>query len=191
MGRRLLAKWALYILALGAIVGVFTALSRNEYALRNKNNQQVQRRNDTQQHQSPLVGAAIHALHGRNFSNEEVLLDLSHRKSRTLLLITSPVCPFCRVNFHNWREVLRGVPKDEVVWVDVTGKADTQYRTLFGIPSEATFVRLLPDDVNLENLSVTPTTLLLDANGVVRWEWSGMMGEEQVVQLRNLLQVRP
>jgi hypothetical protein len=147
--------------------------------------EQLKRRTDAQQ--APRVGSTMSLLRGHTISQQNVTLDLSRRESGTLLLVLSPVCPYCRVNFHNWRDLLQGVSPDRVVWVDLTSTADARYMTTVGIPAKANFILLNADDTNQNRLIATPTTVLLDPHGVVRWSSSGIMSGEQVAQLRGLL----
>jgi hypothetical protein len=137
--------------------------------------------------QGPAVGTTISLLRGQSLTGQAVNLDLSHREKDTLLLVLSPVCPYCRVNFHNWRSLLARIHGDQVIWVDLTGTADANYLASVGIPGDATVVRLDSDNGTSYGLTGTPTTVLLDPHGVVRWASSGVLKDEQVNQLRGLL----
>lgn len=137
--------------------------------------------------QGPPVGSKISLLRGHTISGQNATLDLSQRENRTLLLVLSPVCPYSRANFHNWQDLLPLVPPDEVVWVDLTGAADASYLASVAIPANANVIRLNPEERTLYSLNATPTTVLLGPHGVVRGVWPGLMGNEQVDQLRGLL----
>jgi hypothetical protein len=134
-----------------------------------------------------LVGTTIVSLRGRTISDQKTTVDLSHRKHGTLLLVLSPVCPYCRVNLHNWRNLLQGLSSDEVLWVDITGTADSRYLATAGISENANVILLDDDPINRNRFTATPTTVLLDPNGVVKWAWSGIMGDEQLDRVRTLL----
>jgi len=135
----------------------------------------------------PPVGSSISFLHGLTISGQDVRLDLAARESGTLLLVLSPVCPYCGDNFHNWRDILRLVPSDQVIWADVTGRVDARYLASVAIPANSNVIRLYPEVRTLYDLNVTPTTLLLGPHGLVSWKWSGVMSDEEVKQLRGLL----
>ncbi len=137
--------------------------------------------------QRPSIGSKLLLIHGHTVDNQERTLDLAHRKTRTLLLVLSPACPYCRVNFQNWRDLLQLVSSDQVVWADITDTADSSYMVAAGIPANATMIRLDPDEAEQANLDATPTTVVLDPHGVVKWSWSGVMSKEKVSELRRLL----
>ncbi len=126
-------------------------------------------------------------LRGQTISGQNATVDLSQREKGTLLLVLSPTCQYCKANFHNWRDLLPFVSSDQVVWVDLSGTADANYLASVAIPSEATVIRLNPEERTLYGLSVTPTTVLLGPHGVVRDAWPGLLGQEQLDQLRRLL----
>jgi hypothetical protein len=142
----------------------------------------------------PMVGSKISLLSGRDISHRTETIDVSHRKMGTVLLVLSPVCPYCRVNFHNWRDLLRGVSQNRVIWVDLTGTADSRYMATVGIPSKANLILLNEDDAQHNRLVATPTTVLLDPHGLVVWSSSGIISSLQVNQIRGFLvssHVRP
>jgi hypothetical protein len=138
----------------------------------------------------PSVGATVSLLRGQTISGEGVTFDLAHRKDSTLLLVLSPVCGYCRVNFHNWRSLLPKVRPEQVVWADVTGTADADYLASVGIQADASVIRMDRETLTQYHLTSTPITVLLGPNGTVRWAWSGAMKEEQVNDLQALLESR-
>lgn len=138
----------------------------------------------------PLVGSTIDILAGQDITGTAVSVDLSHREKGTLLLVLSPHCPFCRINFQNWREILTTVPKDEVVWVDVTDTADQMYLVTVGISSDAKLIKLTSSTAAARQLLVTPTTVLLDQHGKVRLSATGVLHGDDVAQFKKLAAVR-
>jgi len=137
--------------------------------------------------QGPPVGSTISYLRGRTISGQNVTLDLARRESGTLLLVLSPQCKYTKLNFRHWRDVLPLVSVDQVVYVDLTGTADSSYLASVAIPANAKVIRLDPEERTLYNLSVTPTTVLLGAHGVVRGVWPGLLNGEREEELRRLL----
>jgi len=164
------------------------SLQRTNQKLRQQNHAQAEQLNKYAGITGgPVVGSEIAALHGHAMDKRHVTLDLAHRTGGSLLLVLSPVCPYCRVNFHNWRDLLQTVPSDHVVWVDLSGTADDRYLASVGLAASATVISLDQDESIPSSLVATPTTVLLDSHGVVRWSWSGVMNNDQVDELRGLL----
>lgn len=178
--------WPVLSIALMLTTASSYAVWKN-HKTRRQDRAQTEHLNKSLSVQGPPIGTTISTLRGRTLSHQNVTFDFSHRKRETLLLVLSPVCPYCRVNFHNWRDILQTVPADQVVWVDLTGTADARYIATVGIPANANFISLEQGGANSNCLASTPTTVLLDSYGVVRWSLSGIMNDEQVGELRNLL----
>jgi len=139
--------------------------------------------------QGPPVGSSISFLRGHTISGQNVTLDLSNRQNGTLLLVLSPTCRYTKLNFPHWRDLLPLVPSDQVVYVDLTGTADSTYLASVTIPASANVIRLDPEERTLYSLGATPTTVLLGPHGVVRGVWAGLMRDDQVDQLRELLRL--
>ena len=137
--------------------------------------------------QGPPVGSSIPMLHGKSISGSTITYDLSHSQTATLLLVLSPVCHFTKANFDNWRSLLPAAAQKQIIWVDVTGRADNNYFAGVGVSTAANILRLNADERSIYSLGSTPTTVLLDRNGVVRWEWPGVLNDEQFSQLQSLL----
>ncbi|MDR3578189.1 MAG: hypothetical protein P4L50_30370 [Anaerolineaceae bacterium] len=134
----------------------------------------------------PSVGSTIPLLRGQSVNDHEMTIDLARRETSTLLLALSPGCPHCRINFHNWREIVNLMKLDDVVWVDVTGTANADYLLSFGIPADACVIRLSQVDREADHLTSTPTTIWLDPHGVVRWAYVGELQSEEMEALRRL-----
>jgi hypothetical protein len=136
---------------------------------------------------SIAIGNHLPQLHGRTISQDDIVLNLAAQKHGTLILVLSPVCPYCRVNFHNWREVVKVARHDQVVWVDITNTADSTYLSSVGILPSENLILLEDKECRRLGLVVTPTTILVDSHGIIKWLWSGLMNDKQVNQLRSLL----
>ena len=181
-----LRLWPLFVFSFLLIIylGYFF---RNHQVLRQQGSSQTEHLRENSAEQGASIGSMIPQLRGRTITHQTVSFDLSNRRHDTLLFVFSPICTYCRVNFHNWRSILQVVAPDQVLWVDVTGTADTTYLASYGIPKDENIV-LLDDRSSKSNLlAATPTTVLLDPHGAVRWSVSGVMNEEQVSQLQYLL----
>jgi hypothetical protein len=178
-------RYALFALIALAICCV-TLLWVN-HSLQKKTNALEQQLSQLSASQGPPVGSSIPMLHGKSISGNTISYDLAHSHAGTLLLVLSPVCHFTKINFETWRSLLPAVGQRQIIWVDVTGKANGTYFTSVGVPSAANILRLNPDERSIYSLGSTPTTVLLDRNGVVQWEWPGVLNDEQLSQLQSLL----
>lgn len=128
------------------------------------------------------AGMVFPMIKGHTLSGQPMTLDFVGITQPTLVLILSPACPYCRVNFHNWRSILASHPEIRVVWVDLTDTADSHYLDLMGIAHDDKFICLNTESTPKAIVS-TPTTVLVDATGIVRWTWAGVLG---IVQMKDV-----
>jgi hypothetical protein len=135
--------------------------------------------------EEPPVGSTIPALHGTSISGKTSVLNLTQRNHGTLLLILSPTCPHCLANFHNWKELMPLIAAENVVLVDLTSTADAAYMAAIAMPADSQMIRIGTQERSLYNLSATPTTIWLDAHGVVKHVWAGELQDDQLKQLRQ------
>ncbi len=137
--------------------------------------------------EGPPVGSKIPSLHGTSISGQGMTLNLAQEGSGTLLLVLSPMCPHCKANFHNWRDLMPLVPASQVAWVDLTDTADARYLASVAIPADAHVIHLDPKDRSLYNLVATPTTIWLGPDGLVKHVWAGELSDDQISQIRETL----
>ena len=135
----------------------------------------------------PVIGSHISTLQGSDLSKRPITLDLAHRNSPTLLLVFSPTCPYCRKNLPNWLNVLNDSPAANVVYVDLTGSVTPAYFSQTKLPLRGIPIHLLAEEGILHNLKVTPTTVVVDRNGIVKGSWAGVLSLSQQIELERLL----
>ncbi len=130
------------------------------------------------------AGVTLNDITGSNSLGAPVHISLANRTHSSLLFVSSPHCPFCRINFHNWRTLKSGVSNDQIVWLDTTGTVDALYLKSYGISSDS---RVLASSDFSSQLGIdplpTPTTILVSPRGVVLWIGSGVLSDEQVKSL--------
>jgi len=137
--------------------------------------------------QGPSIGSIIASLHGRTISGQRLSVNLSHRETGTLLLVFSPVCPYCKINMHNWIDIVKYVPADQTLWADVTGKINAAFMESSELPRDARVIKLDETDSDSNNFTATPITIFIAPHGVVRWTAAGVLSADQVGQLRGLM----
>ena len=136
---------------------------------------------------APIVGSHFGNLHGRSMSQKQVTIDFAGRNRGALLFVLAPHCPYCRLNFHNWRELAAKTPKGDVFWIDLSASADPEYKASYGIPETADVLLLDEQDGRANRLLATPTTIFLGPHATVRWAAAGVMNSTQVAELSHLV----
>ena len=135
----------------------------------------------------PPVGTKIPTLHGVSVAGFNETVDLSQRANGALLLVLSPTCPHCKANFHNWQDLVLQISKQQVFWVDVAPGTDAKYLAELGVPSGPHLIRLDSHERDLYKFGVTPTTIWLNADGVVQHVWVGELSEDDIKEIREIL----
>ena len=143
---------------------------------------------------APLGRDAIRAsfcdLKGRKVDGSAVRISPANRKSPTIFLIFSPSCPFCRLNLHNWRQLQNEYPS-EIVWVDLSGRATSQYFSAEALPPPASVVILDELSAGQQAIDATPTTIVMDRSCAVKWLRQGVIPEHEMAELSTLLHSYP
>ena len=135
----------------------------------------------------PVIGSHISSLEGDDLSKHKIKLDLKHQSNPTLLLVFSPTCRYCKANLPTWLHILQNAPSVNTVYVDLAGTANQAYFSQSKLPSRGIPIHLVPEESILHNLKVTPTTVVLDRNGIVKGSWAGVLSPSQQNQLESLL----
>jgi hypothetical protein len=131
----------------------------------------------------------IRYVDGRTIEGKPILFDFEHQKNGTLLFVMSPSCPFCRINFHNWRSLLIPPVHTAVIWVDISDSATAEYRAVFGLNQKDAMVKISQDKNKLFPFWTTPTTALITPDGHVEWSHEGVLTSADVAWLKNKLKV--
>jgi len=111
-------------------------------------------------------------------------LDYSQSGSETLLLFFSPDCPACNRNFPNWQEIESAGRRENrrVVFVSTVDEEKTrQYVADKQLRSEVLIGN--PDVLARYKIARIPTTVQVDAGGVVSGVWIGVLPEDVVTAL--------
>jgi hypothetical protein len=135
----------------------------------------------------PPVGRIFTEIRGRSADHRAVTVSLRDANGPHLLLALSPSCPYCRVNFHNWRLLESMIPAERIIWLDVVGDVPSQYIYSEGISKASTIISIDQDTATKDDIAATPTTIVLNAGGEVIWSWAGVLSKVQMNQVQSVL----
>jgi peroxiredoxin len=115
----------------------------------------------------------------------EVLYGQDHRK--VLVLVFSPVCPFCDQNWPKWEQVISSLDRSVIrlVGVDVTSTATPPFVSQHQLTGLPVFVKLDPRDMVNYRFQLTPQTILVDPSGKVEKVWTGVLNDSAVADLKQ------
>src|ERR1700679_3452326 len=121
-----------------------------------------------------LTGSTVH-LSGVDFA----------QRKKTLLLVISPTCHFCRASEPFYRQLAQTTGlKTHLVAVVPVPQADAERFVHSSINSSLEVVSASLDDVHVE---ATPTLLLVDAHGRVEKAWVGQLDDSGQKQVESQL----
>ena len=129
----------------------------------------------------------IHTVDGHTIEGEPISFDFQRQKKHTLLFVMTPSCPFCRINFHNWRSLLASPVHIPVVWVDTSDSATENYRAVFGLDKEEKVIKISGTDNKSFPFWTTPTTALIKPDGHIEWSREGVLTSADVAWLKRRL----
>jgi len=136
-------------------------------------------------------GRVLPALHGKTINGESLTVSYGNDIRKTVLLVFAPGCDFCSQNMPNWHSLIRSLDPNtyRVVALSIRSDGSRQYVKTYGLTAIPAITELDPKDrVNYE-LNVTPETILIDPDGKVEAVWTGVFGEEERKQIKEMLGV--
>jgi thiol-disulfide isomerase/thioredoxin len=118
-------------------------------------------------------------------------LDVQYGKDsrKVLVLVYSPVCGFCEQNWPKWDQLISGLDRGAVrlVAVDVTATTKQPFIVQHKMADLPVFVQIDPRDTLDYRFHLTPQTILLDRDGKVEKEWTGVLNDSSVSELKQLI----
>lgn len=118
---------------------------------------------------------------------------LSENSGKIILLdLMSTTCPACISEMKHLKEIFGRYSEDEVVIITIDiQKSDSNsdlrtFKSKYG--DNWTFARDTSDVANKYNVNYTPTTVIIDKEGIIRYYGTGEQSEKTLVQeIENLL----
>jgi peroxiredoxin len=123
---------------------------------------------------------------GENFT-------LSENSGKVILLdLMSTTCPACVSEMKHLKELFGRYSEDEVVIITIDVQRSDSNSDLRAFKSKYgdnwTFARDTSDVANKYNVNYTPTTVIIDKEGIIRYYGTGEQSEKTLVQeIENLL----
>ncbi|MBB5061352.1 protein-disulfide isomerase [Granulicella aggregans] len=133
----------------------------------------------TQSLQGPQVGSSLRNLSGFDLNGKPLLVTFSSASDKTLLLVFSPHCQYCKQNWPRWQKVLDSGKAMHVLYADLSGDADMAYLDAYDHSKSRQLIRLDQETKRAYSLSTTPTTLIIGKGGHIDGVWIGTLSEPQ------------
>ena len=134
---------------------------------------------------SVLTAGAAEGVWPTNTPLPVALPQRTERQSRTLVLFVNSGCHYCTEEMPFYRELQKLATERGVQLCAVSMEDEAQLREYLTTSGLAHFALLSRTTVT--GLTATPTILLVDANGLVRQSWRGVLSDTQKERVKRLL----
>jgi len=125
-------------------------------------------------------GNTVPALSGKDPQGNPLVIGYGQDKKQTVLMVFSPECGVCEVNWPNWDRAIRTADAngDRVVGVNLAPALSQKYLDQHGLRDHSVIAEADASAVFGYNLRFTPQTIVVGADGKVQWVWTGVLNRE-------------
>ena len=125
-------------------------------------------------------GSTVPALSGKDPRGNPLVVGYGQDRKQTVLLVFSPECGVCDVNWPNWDRAIRTADAngDRVVGVNLAPAVSQKYLDQHGLRDRSVIAQADASTVLGYNLRFTPQTIVVGADGEVQWVWTGVLNRE-------------
>lgn len=139
--------------------------------------------------ETPL-GRTLIPITGVTLGGQELSMDLGKLGARSVLLVYSPACHFCKINWTNWAALLPRMTASgwTPIFADISGTTDATFVKQHGLEHFTVFRDLSSATKLAFVLRGTPTTVLFDRQGRAEKVWVGLLSHQDILDFGRLLQ---
>ena len=143
------------------------------------------------------IGDFVHNFTAKDLRGETISIDFSDKSKKRVFLYFTPTCVYCKQQFPEWKDLLfqakdKNVQVLGIVNEDENKETIEKYLNSFncGTNSENPLqVLFVPEETLQKNkLKLTPTTILLSANGRVEQYWLGKWKDADKIRALKLVE---
>jgi thiol-disulfide isomerase/thioredoxin len=134
------------------------------------------------------AGKEVKAISGVGFNGEPLSFSTSGGHA-TLLMVYSPVCPYCERNWPNWSSLVNTAHYNNVNFlaVDLTEKAPPDFLVKKNMAHTTAIHRMDPQEIVDLNLMLTPETVLVGQDSKIKKAWYGVLSRADLAELNKML----
>ena len=110
------------------------------------------------------TGSQMPDLHGFDLKGKPIEVDYGKDPRKVLVLVFSPICPFCDENWPKWQQVISSLDHSAIrpVAVDVTSSASAAFISQHQLEELPVFVKVDPHATVNYRFQLTPQTILVE-----------------------------
>jgi peroxiredoxin len=137
-------------------------------------------------------GTQLPPITGIDLNGNQFKLDYGQDPRKTLLLVFSPSCRFCKENMPNWEAIMGGVDKNSfrVTGISLMENGLKEYLAQYGLSDLPIVAEMDPQARAAYNLILSPQTILIDSEGKAERVWTGLIEGEKKAELERILNIQ-
>lgn len=131
------------------------------------------------------AGTQMPDMHGFDVAGKPIEVDYGKDPRKVLVLVFSPTCPYCDVNWPKWQQVISSLDRSAIrpVAVDVTSTASATFISQHSLADLPVLLKVDPGATVNYRFQLTPQTLLIDRAGKVEKVWTGILNDSAIADL--------
>ena len=136
--------------------------------------------------QAPAEGTHLRLLIGTDNYGRSVAIDPAALQVPVLAIVMSPSCRFCNAEIPTWKRLIQINRSAQLLFINLGGSDDSFLAPLH-LPISTLRINIARPEAARHGFEVTPTTLLIEPGGRIRWSWAGRLTNAQRHDLENML----
>jgi hypothetical protein len=136
----------------------------------------------------PSEGTMLPPLEGIDLAGHHIVVPFDGNRE-TLLLVFSPTCHFCMLNWPTWQTITARLDQRSVrvVYANLSNKLDLPYVSEHRMSQGQILAQTDAKSILAYRLQLTPETMLIGANGKMQAVWPGLIDSAQLAALERAL----
>ena len=134
-------------------------------------------------------GRTVPGFEGMDAAGNRIQVHYNEDQRKTLLLVFSPGCRFCRENMPGWRALTQALDQTRCrpVAVSLLAPGTREYLDEYGFVDLPAIAEIDPKARVEYNLTLSPQTIVIDPSGVVEKVWNGLLTEDSIREIESVL----
>lgn len=134
-------------------------------------------------------GKELPPLEGIDINGDKLAIAYGEDPRKTLLLVFSPNCRFCKENIGGWHEVLKRLDDNlvRVIGISINRDGAKEFAILHKLTDIPVMTEMDAAYRVSYNLNLVPQMILIGADGRVERVWTGKLADEEKLDLERSL----
>jgi peroxiredoxin len=137
-------------------------------------------------------GKVLPPLMGMDVDGKQLAFNYKSDQRKTVLLVFSPHCPYCRANMPNWKTITQTLDAKSfrVVGVSILSEGVKEYVDKYEFTNLPIIADPDPQNRVAYEMNLTPQTILIGPDGKVENVWTGLIQGKEREEIEQSLGVK-